>query len=742
MSVNRAAAPELNSTPARVLVVDDRPTSRAILTSALAPPEFQTTTAGGGKEALALVSSQHFDLVILDIVMPDVDGFEVLKQIRRQYSESELPVILATVRGQTSDMVQGLELGANDYVTKPIEFPALLARSRAQISRKRAEEALRLAYADMEEQVAMRTAELVQTNKALSAEIAERKEVERALRESQETLQRSEKRYRSLYDHTPSMFFTIETNGSVVAVNNFAIQQLGYSADALVGMPFSGLYASADWQELQQHLQTSLGNPEHLHRWELKMLRKGGEAVWIRHTARVVDDVDGVRRIFVVCEDITEAHALSERLSYQARHDELTGLLNRHAFQQLLRAALGNVRTKNAQHALCYLDLDQFKVINDTCGHVAGDELLRQLGRWLREQVQGSDTLARLGGDEFAVLLEDCSIEEAERVADSVRKAIEKFRFRWADKTFSIGVSIGLVPVTRSMSSITALLSVADTVCYAAKEEGRNRIHTYREDDADIARRRGEMQWVARINRALEEEQFCLSLQPIMRLTNTRESAEYYELLVQLRDEDGLFIRAESFMPAAERYNVCTKVDRWVISTAFNWLAQRRQRVTPNSCYSINLSGQSLGDEEFLRFVTDQFEQTKIPAKSICFEITETAAIANLSHANTFVAALRERGCLFALDDFGIGLSSFAYLKTLPVDYVKIDGVFVRNVTDSPVDLAMVRAINEIAHVMGKETIAEFVESEDILRKVREAGVDYAQGNAVGHPRRIDEIAC
>ena len=392
-------------------------------------------------------------------------------------------------------------------------------------------------------------------------------------------------------------------------------------------------------------------------------------------------------------------------------------------------------------HALCYLDLDQFKIINDTSGHVAGDELLRQLGNLLPKEIRKRDTIARLGGDEFGVLMEHCSVAQAGRVAESLRQAVEDFRFRWENKLFRIGVSIGLVPITPSSSGLDDLLGVADRVCYQAKDAGRNRIVIYRQDDRQFSLRHGEMQWVTRIHEALEHNQFELYYQPIVPLNGQPELGWHYELLLRLRDHSGDLIAPGLFLPAAERYNLSTDIDRWVITEAFTWLSALPHDAEPPQLCAINLSGHSLGDEHFLTFVCQQLDQLGLAAGSICFEITETAAISNLSSASQFIHTLKQRGCLFSLDDFGSGLSSFAYLKNLPVDFLKIDGIFVKDIVHDPIDFAMVKSINEIGQVMGKKTIAEFVENDAILAKLRNIGVNYAQGYGIARPQPIENFA-
>jgi diguanylate cyclase (GGDEF)-like protein len=426
-------------------------------------------------------------------------------------------------------------------------------------------------------------------------------------------------------------------------------------------------------------------------------------------------------------------------LGHQASHDALTGLVNRVAFERRLVRVLETARMEGARHALCYLDLDQFKIINDTCGHMAGDELLRQLGVLLPGRVRKRDTLARLGGDEFGVLMERCSLGQAMRVAEGLREAVEGYRFVWEGKSFSLGVSIGLVPITHHTRSITEVLRDADSACYTAKDRGRNRIHVYRIGDEALVRRHGEMQWAVRINRALEEGRFELSYQPIVRLDGG-QGGGHYELLLRMQDEQGRVVLPGVFLAAAERYQLSSKVDRWVIGKVCEWFAGHPRQLERLRLCGINLSGHSLGDEQFLGLVIRLLEDAAIPLEKLCFEVTETAAIANLANATRFITALRARGCRFALDDFGSGVSSFAYLRSLPVDYLKIDGTFVRHIVDDPIDSAMAQSINEIGHTMGKRTVAESVENAAILNKLQQMGVDYAQGFVIARPQPLEQL--
>jgi len=467
-------------------------------------------------------------------------------------------------------------------------------------------------------------------------------------------------------------------------------------------------------------------------------IKRDGNEIYIDSTASPIRDGTGaVTGGVLVFADVTESRELNRRLSYHASHDVLTGLVNRREFESRLERALKSAKARETSYALCYLDLDQFKIVNDTAGHSAGDALLGQVGQLLKSKVRWRDTLSRIGGDEFGVLLEACSLDEALRTAESLREAVRNSRFVWEDRSFRLGVSIGVVPIAPENEDVASVLSAADSACQAAKEQGRNRVHCFEENDIDLMRRRREMQWAARINAALEESRFDLYRQTIMPL-QAEETGLHYEILLRMRDEQGKVVAPDNFIAAAERYGLTPSIDRWVVENTFRWLVSEADEREKLAMCSINLSGQSLGDDKFLPFVIEQFHRSGLDASRICFEITETAAIASFSHANRFIQALRELGCKFALDDFGTGLSSFGYLKHFPVDFLKIDGGFVKEILRDKIDREMVRAINEVGHLTNKRTIAEFAENEEIITMLRNLGVDYAQGYGVAMPQRIE----
>jgi len=468
------------------------------------------------------------------------------------------------------------------------------------------------------------------------------------------------------------------------------------------------------------------------------LLCRGAESIAIDYSVAPIRDRTArtVGAVLVV-QDMSRERQYAARLSNLASHDPLTGLLNRREFEQRVRATVEHREAEEGQHAVLYLDLDQFKVVNDTSGHAAGDELLRQVGALLRPRLREGDVLARLGGDEFGVLLPHCPPSPALRIAEALRKAIVDFRFAWKNRSFTIGVSIGLVNLAEGPHTLASVLSAADAACYLAKDKGRNRVQVYRPEDDEVALRRGEMEWVNRLHRALAEDRLCLYAQPMHAMHSTGTEVLHQELLVRLIDENDELIQPITFIPAAERYHLMPSIDRWVIRTAFRLLADRRAAGDASALsgtYAINLSGASIGDDQFLDYVRESFARFRIPHRAICFEITETTAVTSLSKAAEFIGAMREPGCRFALDDFGVGVSSFTYLKQLPVDYIKIDGSFVRNMLHDPVDAAMVEAIHRIGRVMGKQTIAESVETAATLEALRSVGVDFAQGNAIAPP--------
>lgn len=539
-------------------------------------------------------------------------------------------------------------------------------------------------------------------------------------------------------ENSPILIVITDKEGVIEYVSQKITETTGYTAEEVLGLNprifGSGENAQSVYKELWQTITSGKV-------WYgiLKNKKKTGEIYWCKQSiAPMIDSQGNITNYVAIQEDVTEALILTEKLSYQASHDSLTQLINRNEFDRRLERVVTTARKNDSEHALCYLDLDQFKVVNDTCSHTAGDELLRQISVQLIKILRARDTLARLGGDEFAIIMEHCSLYQAESVTKKIHQVIEQFQFQWEDKSFRIGVSIGLVIINSAALGPDNYLKQADMACYIAKESGRNRTHIYRENDKAIFQHHGEMNWISRINKALEEDLFCLYAQAIIPLHASE--GEHCEILVRKKNKvNNKLILPGAFLPAAERFQLSPKIDRWVIGNVFDYFTTHPERLDSLSLCSINLSGLSLNDPKLFSFIEQKLKQTKIPAEKICFEITETATIANLSVATEFIARLKEYGCKFSLDDFGSGLSSFTYLKNLSVDFLKIDGYFVRDIEHDTVSLAIVKSINDIGHVMGKKTIAEFVENEHILKILREIKVDYAQGYQMGKPKLLQE---
>ncbi|XHS77236.1 EAL domain-containing protein [Burkholderiaceae bacterium UC74_6] len=591
---------------ARVLLVDDTPTNLDVLQGLLEPLGLELSTANSGERALQVVQRLTPDLILLDIMMPGIDGIEVCRRLKAAPATADIPVIFVTGAGDNVDA--GFAAGGVDYLVKPVRANDLRARVSAHLERG-----------------------------WLLRELAERNA---SLEEARRTLERRvEERTREL----------------------------------------------------------SVAN-SNLH------------------------------------NEVQERRVAEDRLNFLARHDFLTRLMNRPALESSLAQLLAAGGQRS--HCLIHLDLDRFKVVNDICGHVAGDELLREISELLRRELQPLDLLARMSGDEFTLVLVDADLARGRNVAERLRKAVEAFRFSWQNQVFTQTTSVGLTSVASTHGGVQELLGQADAACFAAKEEGRNRVHVYDERIIDIQSRRAQLALAPRLTEALEKDSFELFSQRILRL-DAPEVGEHYELLLRMRDAEGQLIEPADFIPAAERLGMMPQVDRWVVRRVFRFYRENPEQLLRLDRATVNLSGQSLCDPAFDAFVADQLAEGGLPADKLCFEITETAAITNLQSSVRFMHKFRRAGVRFALDDFGAGVSSFAYLKTLPVDFLKIDGMFVKDIAENPVDRAMVRAINEIGQVMGRQTVAEFAETDEIVEILRQIGVNYAQGFGVARPQAL-----
>ena len=709
---------------AAVLAVDDNATIRKAISMRLGAKGFDVVTAADGEKALELLDRRNFDLVLLDLQMPKMCGDEVLRRLRNRFTSTQLPVIILAASNDKRDINRSLALGANDYVTKPGDLPVLVARINTQLALRDAS-----ARAEPKNASASNVVPLAGTGSEIATRDAQKTDEDSVGLE-----------FEALYDDTPMTCFTLNVDGEILLANRFGAEFLGYQRDDLLGRSIVELYAPDDRRLAQEYLAITVELPQRVHHWDIRQLKNNGDILWMRNTARSLQRA-GSRMILMTCEDIDATYKLAEELTHQAAHDELTGLANRKTFEKRLTQVIDSAHSERTEHSLAILDLDQLKVINDACGYTAGDEVLRQIARLLKSSVRKRDTLARIGGDQFAVLIEDCPLESARTAAESLRRAIEVYPFEWENRRQKLSASVGIVPINEVCDTVGEALSMADAACCAAKDSGRNRIHTYEADAAPRAAHRGAMLWAGRLHQALMENRFELHLQRIVPLQASARPSSHGELLVRMRDELGNVIMPSEFLPAAERYNLAAQIDQWVLETAFAWLSAQTADAQDIDLCGINLSGQSIGNTDILDFILSQFDAGIVPAAKICFEVTETAAIADLMHAKRFMQQLKDRGCRFALDDFGSGFSSLAYLKHLPVDFLKIDGAFIRDMVSDSIDCAMVRSINDIGHVMGKQTIAEFVEDRATLEMLRSLGVDYAQGFAVNRPVPLAQFA-
>ncbi len=703
--------------PSRVLIVEDESIVALDLQRRLVRLGYDVPrVAASHDQALKAVNDTFPDIVLMDInISGDIDGIDTAAKL-------DVPVIYLTAYSEEKTLQRAKATKPYGYLVKPFSERELHATIQMALERHGVETRLRIsenllavAYAKME--VGKRELEI------RAVELFEEK-------------QRLEVTLNSIGDGV----ITTDKLGHVTYLNPVAEVKTGWTMAEACGQPISKILVLIN-EETQQTAPSPIevtlrtGEIAGLAHHSALINRQGTVFSIEDSAAPMRDRANQIIGAVLVFHDVSDARRLADEMTYQATHDALTDLVNRREFERRLEKAIQSATLHGHQHALAYLDLDQFKIVNDTCGHSAGDELLRQITGLLRLTLRANDTLARLGGDEFGVLLETCPAYFALQIAENLRNIIGDFHFVWDEKTFPISVSIGLVSFGGQASErkgLTEILRIADSACYTAKDLGRNRIHVYQADDNAMNKRHGELDWYTRIYRAMEQNRLVLYVQKIVSLNSSEPYYEHVEMLLRLVNEDGKIVPPMAFIPAAERYGLMPEIDRWVIRTAFAHIAGLPHAA--NSLFSINLSGGSLNDEKALRFICEQLATSGVPAQSICFEITETAAIANLLNARAFILALKEKGCKFALDDFGSGMSSFAYLKHLPVNFLKIDGCFVKDIETDTVDVAMVTAINNIGHVMGLETIAEFVENEQILAILRDIGVDFAQGYGVGYP--------
>ncbi|MCG6864557.1 MAG: EAL domain-containing protein [Thiogranum sp.] len=688
-------------TPLRLLMVEDSDDDAQLLLvkvrrAGYEPDYVRVDNEPDLREALRDPSWQ---IVVSDYAMPGFSGLKAL-QILRDLNP-DLPFILVSGTVGEEIAVDAMRNGANDYIMKDN-----LTRLIPAIERELRE----------------------------SVERGDRRRAEEALYQERE---RALITLHSIGDGV----ITTDSRGRVDYMNPVAENVTGWTYGEAQGCPLTEVLPLIDEAtrlavESPADVTLRTGRVVNITDQCVLINRKGQEFNIEDSAAPIFDRDNTVIGAVLVFHDVTRERRMAHQMTWQATHDSLTGLANRNEFADRLANLLDGVtRNPARQHALLYLDLDQFKVVNDTCGHDAGDELLKQLSRTLRANVPASASLARLGGDEFGILLESVSLEQAAEIANRLLQAFADFTFEWEQRRFDVGVSIGMVPIRHDTPGASYVLSAADVACYVAKESGRNRVHIYQDSDINLGERHNEMHWVSRIKEALENNRFVIFRQTITSLHGD-DPTPHYELLLRMRDQDNNLVPPGAFIPAAERYNLMNAVDRWVIHAAFSHLRVTQQE-GDQGIYSINLSGNSLNDDALPVYIQRQIAEYGINPGQLCFEVTETAAVFNLEKASHMIKSLKKLGCRFSLDDFGSGLSSFGYLKNLPVDFLKIDGSFVKDMNNDPMNRAIVEAIHQVGHSLSIRTIAEFVETRNIANQLREIGVDFAQGYYFSKPEPL-----
>lgn len=562
-----------------------------------------------------------------------------------------------------------------------------------------------------------------------------------AIEEKNHELQHERDRLNVTLESLADGVITTNQTGAITYLNSVAEQMTGYQKKLAIGKYLTDilkLVNESSFLPYEGYLNRCLSNGHIIYEYDnISMVRRDETQIPVQISVSPIHINKQITGAVIVFRNITEHRELSRQLNYQAKHDGLTGLLNRLEFEQLLIKAISSLRPEH-QHVFLYVDLDQFKIVNDVSGHIAGDALLKHVAHILKTHVRNTDCVSRFGGDEFGILLYDCDVNKASRIASNIVNDISQFTFVWQDNSFKIGASIGMVLIDNDSMTILDVLRNADTACYTAKEHGRNRVHIHQDDDSVNTLRQGELFWITRLNDAIKDDNFLLYLQQIYPVRENQDTLKY-EVLVRMMENGNNVIKPGAFLPSAERYGLIDYIDHWVIENLI--CSERYRDITmqnPNAQFNVNLSGKSLNDKNLTDFIFDLFKRNNVYPKNICFEITETAAISNFAEAINFAQAMRSIGCEIALDDFGSGLSSFAYLKNLPVDYLKIDGSFVRDIDNSPINFAMVRSINELGQIMGIKTVAECVETQEALNRLKSIAINYVQGYFLHLPEPLN----
>jgi diguanylate cyclase (GGDEF)-like protein/PAS domain S-box-containing protein len=552
-------------------------------------------------------------------------------------------------------------------------------------------------------------------------------------------LRARDRRFLATFEQAGMGMLQLDLEHNILDANPAFCSIVGMAREQLVAKPVSELVNPDDRADLENFDRQLLGGETRSYTTRRNLMRGDGSRVRAKLTSALTRTEQGRAEQFIwLVEDVTRAQELAEQLSYQASHDELTGLYNRREMERRIEVALEDARVEKSRHVLCFVDVDQFKVVNDTCGHVAGDQLLRRIVRVLQHQLRAIDVVGRLGGDEFAVILHYTELDDGRQVAEKLRRALAAEVFQWDERSFRLSASVGVSEITEHAPDVTWVLQAADTACHIAKDMGRDRVHVFEESDQAVAQHFSGLQWLGSIQRALDDDRLYLHVQRMESLSGA--VADHYEILVRLMDENGLWHTPGAFLPAAERYGLASMVDMRVLETTLMTLNRHPHWLAEGGRCHINISGASVSNHDFHHFVLQLLQRYDVPGERLCLEITETAAMANLNDAWHFFEQVGAHGVSIALDDFGSGMSSFNYLRNLPADILKIDGAFVREMAFESRDYAVVRAINEVAKALGKTTVAEFVENRETRRLLRELGVDFAQGFAIHKPEPLDDL--